>query len=258
MRFNNPVLCLIGKSGAGKSTALDMLLGKSGIYSSIGKVTYSTNRPKRSENDSEYRFFNTDNDLYKLVCEKDKNVDIISDQRYKVRLGDGKYDEWRYILTRKDIDDQRSDIRVIASSASQYMDILNYCRDRLIDDCADDIDDHFTPIPVIIDSYDNLRVLKITERIVKNHDLDKVDKRDLLSSLEEVKRREIYQNENVISFKSIFKAFDDYYAEFFSNGEKQFDSATSLYVFNTYNRVQLECRLDELINFVWDDFMLEE
>ena len=257
MRFNNPVLCLIGKSGAGKSSALDMLLMKSGIDCSIGKVTYSTDRPKRSENDSEYEFFDNAGELeaYRSDCIND-GIDIISDQRYRVMSNGKNKGEWRYILTSDHIFNKKSDVRVIASSVSQYIDILNYCRNKLTGDCANDMDDHFTPIPVVIDSYDNLRVLKIVERILKNHDLDKIDKKDLLSSLEEVKRREIYQNENVISFKSLFKSFDDYYTEFFSNGEKRFDSATSLYVLNTYNRMQLSNRLDGILDFigVYDDY----
>lgn len=251
MRFNNPVLCLIGKSGAGKSKAADTMLLYSGIGHNIGQVKYATNRPKRYERDNEYEFFERPGDIeeYRIKCIKEGN-DIISDQRYPVKLDEKYGNEWRYILTKNHILGDRYDVRVIASSVKQYMDMLNYCKNRLVGNCANDMDDHFTPIPVVIDSYDNLRVLRIIDRMLRYNSHDKIGRLDFLHSIEEIKRREICQDENVISFKSVFKAFEDYYMEFFTNGEKLFDTATSLYVFNTYNYLQLKDRLCEVLDAI--------
>lgn len=142
---NKPIFCIVGKSGAGKSTYLDRITSYyplNGI--GLRNLKYHTTRKKRTEDEDDY-YYTTNEDFYNTPEEE-----IIEYRKYS------KYDEdVIYYTTKSDVEDSDAEFFVCAASVDQVISYIEKLDNiyiieievplkeritRLLDRCNNDIE----------------------------------------------------------------------------------------------------------------------
>jgi guanylate kinase len=112
--MNKPIFCIIGESGAGKSTYLDLILNDKKMKNKVKLLKYCTTRKKRYENEDSYYFVKNDKFLEELEA-----GNIVESRHYE------KYDEdVEYFTTYDNLDVQDCDALICAASVDQVLSYI--------------------------------------------------------------------------------------------------------------------------------------
>ena len=109
--MNKPIFCIIGQSGAGKSTYLDLILNDKKMKNKVKELKYCTTRKKRYEEEESYYFVKNDKFIEELEA-----GNIIESRHYE------KYDEdVEYFTTYDNLNVQDCDVLICAASVDQVL-----------------------------------------------------------------------------------------------------------------------------------------
>lgn len=109
--MNKPIFCIVGRSGAGKSTYLDLILNDKKMKNKVKELKYCTTRKKRYEEEDSYYFVKNDNFIEELEA-----GNIVESRHYE------KYDEdVEYFTTYDNLNVQDCDALICAASVDQVL-----------------------------------------------------------------------------------------------------------------------------------------
>ena len=112
--MNKPIFCIIGQSGAGKSTYLDLILNDKKMKNKVKELKYCTTRKKRYEEEESYYFVKNDKFIEELEA-----GNVIESRHYE------KYDEdVEYFTTYDNLNVQDCDALICAASVDQVLSYI--------------------------------------------------------------------------------------------------------------------------------------
>ena len=168
--MNKPIFCIVGESGCGKSTYLDLILNSNRYDYNLKELKYCTTRRKRYSEENDYYFMS--NDEYLKI--KSINPDNIVEYRHY-----NKYDEDVYYFTlRKNLECEGYDALICAASVDQALSYMKALDDVYIIDIKVELKERIKRL--LNRANTNNEVLEICRRTVEEQDeyrrLDSVNK----------------------------------------------------------------------------------
>jgi guanylate kinase len=112
--MNKPIFCIVGQSGAGKSTYLDLILNDKKMKNKVKELKYCTTRRKRYKEEDSYYFVKNDKFIEELEA-----GNVIESRHYE------KYDEdVEYFTTYDNLNVQDCDALICAASVDQALSYI--------------------------------------------------------------------------------------------------------------------------------------
>jgi guanylate kinase len=112
--MNKPIFCIVGQSGAGKSTYLDLILNDKKMKNKVKELKYCTTRRKRYKEEDSYYFVKNDKFIEELEA-----GNVIESRHYE------KYDEdVEYFTTYDNLNVQDCNALICAASVDQALSYI--------------------------------------------------------------------------------------------------------------------------------------
>jgi guanylate kinase len=156
--MNKPIFCIVGESGVGKSTYLELIINSNLSANKIAELKYCTTRKKRYPDEDSYYFVTND----KFLEEQEKG-NIIESRHYE------KYDEdVEYFTTYDNINIEDCDALICAASVNQALSYMEKLNDVYIIDIKVDLKERIKRL--LNRANTNDEVLEICRRTVEEQE----------------------------------------------------------------------------------------
>ena len=156
--MNKPIFCIVGESGAGKSTYINLLLANNKYK--LKELKYCSTRSKRYKEEDTY-YFMTNDEYFDIL--NNRPEDIIESRMYE------KYDEKVYYFTLKEnLEDDDCDAFICASSVDQTLSYIDKLKNVYIIDLKVNIKERIKRLLERANTYND--VLELCRRILEEQE----------------------------------------------------------------------------------------